>query len=376
MPSSTEFPSACGKKSSTPNAGKQRFKRQLNSSATSTSSASACLEAKKSRSATSASACLEAKKSRSREDPMHMLSNSFNGFSGDEDSDIGNQSLDKTPRIHENTQLRNRGLNTPSNNCIVSSDVVTPTGSNVNEGELYRKITNMGDTISQSIRNVGELVKSQGEKNEALETKLQSIENKLSQHLETIKKSTKVTVPKFLQKRIVRTYGLCPEEEKWDLLEQWNSEVNGNITDQILADIHAQLKGKQPEDVILAGLKTHFTSIKREHDAELNDPGKYREDKLKKKYRARKQRLYNARTKYIKDGWEEELWAGVNPNDMTDEEDGANNSFKRKTPKDRPLELTELIRKLDRRHEESMAKRDKPALKAQRISSESPVKFG
>uniref|UniRef100_A0A7M5UQG0 Uncharacterized protein n=1 Tax=Clytia hemisphaerica TaxID=252671 RepID=A0A7M5UQG0_9CNID len=132
---------------------------------------------------------------------------------------------------------------------------------------------------------------------------------------------------------------------------------------QILADIHAQLKGKQPEDVILAGLKTHFTSIKREHDAELNDPGKYREDKLKKKYRSRKQRLYNARTKYIKDGLEEELWAGVNPNDMTDEEDGANNSFKRKTPKDRPLELTELIQKLDRRHEESMAKRDKPALK-------------
>uniref|UniRef100_A0A7M5XLM2 Uncharacterized protein n=1 Tax=Clytia hemisphaerica TaxID=252671 RepID=A0A7M5XLM2_9CNID len=126
----------------------------------------------------------------------------------------------------------------------------------------------MGDTISQSIRNVGELVKSQGEKIEALETKLQSIENKLSQHLEIIKKSTKVTVPKFLQKRIVRTYGLCPEEEKWDLLEQWNSEVNGNITDQILADIHAQLKGKQPEDVILAGLKTHFTSIKRLLDSD------------------------------------------------------------------------------------------------------------
>ena len=37
---------------------------------------------------------------------------------------------------------------------------------------------------------------------------------------------------------------------------------------------------------LLAGLKTHFTSIKCDHDAALN-----KEDKLKKKYRSRKQRV-------------------------------------------------------------------------------------
>ena len=47
------------------------------------------------------------------------------------------------------------------------------------------------------------------------------------------------------------------------------------------------------------------------------------------------QRMYTkctARTKYVKDGREEELWASVNPNDMSVEVDGENNTFKTNTP--------------------------------------------
>ena len=60
----------------------------------------------------------------------------------------------------------------------------------------------MEDTISKSIKTLSDTIKSHGEKLESLETKFKEVENKLSQHLEALKKSTKLVVPKLVQVRL------------------------------------------------------------------------------------------------------------------------------------------------------------------------------
>ena len=105
---------------------------------------------------------------------------------------------------------------------------------------------------------------------------------------------------------------------------RWDSEVNSEITDQIINDVYEGLNTKFTRDVVLgnitsslyerknlsrqncilncfsvffiylfflAGCKVYFKSIQRMHREETNNPEKYALEKLKKKYRARKQRV-------------------------------------------------------------------------------------
>jgi len=58
---------------------------------------------------------------------------------------------------------------------------------------------------------------------------------------------------------------------------------------------------------------------------------------------------------------------------MSEEEDG-DGGFKKKTPKDRARDVADLIVKLDRRHEEKLAREDRRTVRVNRVISESPRK--
>lgn len=105
---------------------------------------------------------------------------------------------------------------------------------------------------------------------------------------------------------------------------RWDSEVNSEITDQIINDVYEGLNTKFARDVILgnitsslykrknssrlnsifnffsvifiviiflAGCKVYFKTVQRMYREETNNPEKYALEKLKEKYRARKQRV-------------------------------------------------------------------------------------
>ena len=109
---------------------------------------------------------------------------------------------------------------------------------------------------------------------------------------------------------------------------RWDSEINSKITDQIINDVYGELNAKFTRDIVLgnitfylykrknlsrlncnfnffsvvfiviiiifyflAGCKVYFKSVQRTYREETNNPEKCALEKLKKKYRARKQRV-------------------------------------------------------------------------------------
>lgn len=186
------------------------------------------------------------------------------------------------------------GNESESNISAVSASSIHSTNNTVSvNNAMLRAITNFQDVIEQKLDKVLLKVESQAKEMNLIQERLKKMEDNFEERLKGLveKTKTKIDVPLVVQRKIKTMFNAYPVEEQWDFDENWNSEVNSNITDQMIDDVDRELKGRYNRDVILAGCKTYFSSRQRDYREKEKNPEKYQNDLLKKKYRARKQRV-------------------------------------------------------------------------------------